>query len=287
MLSKTGMMKRNHLDASHNSEHAFRIKTINQYLPTLEMRKKVYKQDITNICPRCTQIETLDHIWECKDTIRDYPQLLKSTEQNLANNINQSIDWRKLELDQSLIRKIKNALNITNHQFLKTKEAKGIITENLKRKITTGNTQFNVKTKYHLIYVLDAWLRAFYSIIWTKRTRLVKTISRDYLDNKSIFTNKEKRMLAGSPAVNRKLQNKKIQEMRDQKRFKLTHDAPKYFTIHERNMLIKTPKATRKRPREKDMIFTIHERNLFRKSPKRKKPPDPPEKSRRGRRNNL
>jgi hypothetical protein len=271
LLSKTGMKKRNNLDASSTTEQAFRTKIINQQLPTLDLRKNTYKHDITDMCPRCDKKETFDHIWECKDTRRQFTQLMTVTETNLKNGKNQSTDWRKLQLDPYTIKTIKKILNMTDIEFITSPEAKGIIRTTIVDRIRSEMKQFNMNTKYHLLYVLDAWSRAFYEIIWMKRTQLVKTINRDYLNNKCLFTNRERKLMVESP-MDKTKQNRIIKEKRNAKRFKLTHDATNYFTVHERNLFTKTPKPNQKRNRE-EPLFTVRERNLFRKSPK---PPDIP-----------
>jgi ribonuclease HI len=278
-LSKTGMTRENRMDATSTYEHAFRTKILNKSLPTLDMRRNKYKHNITDTCPRCDEKETYQHVWECRDTLRGFAEVMAKMDTLLETGKNDSVDWNKLKIDSELIETMKRTLQMARPAFLKTSEAKGIIRETTTKQLEKDTGKKNDNMKEHLIYLLNAWLRAFYEVIWFKRTRLIKTISTDNNEG-IIFTTREKQILGKSP-INKRKSNKDMRKEREIKKFKHTHDVDNYFTVHERNLFMKTPQKSKKKPTQ--MILYAREKALFLKSPlpPRNKPPDRSKKPKR------
>ena len=61
--------------------------------------------------------------------MKDFVLILAKTNDNIVKGKTQSIDWIKLELDNAMIDDIKDLIDIQNPQFLKSLEAKGVVTK--------------------------------------------------------------------------------------------------------------------------------------------------------------
>jgi hypothetical protein len=165
------------LDARYINEEKFRKNLILNKLPTLETihswntAKKTYAE--SNHCTSCTEgiTETVQHIWNCPATVKAYQDILEQAEVLLKYRY-------KIARNQPLFQLFSMKLGIAKPLFLtKLHQAiffpeelidhyTNILTEQYK-----AGPKKDISDMFHMIF--DCFLSAFYSIIWSPRSRRI------------------------------------------------------------------------------------------------------------------
>jgi hypothetical protein len=165
LLTKNTKGKKNFLDASNINQLKFRSELIHKTLPTMD-RMVEQKKATSDICFMCkTEIEDYDHIWECQYNRNQIPLTVEHLKELLGKELN------KCEQTQKMVNYIEN------DNFIKSKMAKGIITD----KETKILEDQNITNQKIVMEILDKWLIALYKTIWKPRN--IETYKTQYIPN--------------------------------------------------------------------------------------------------------
>jgi ribonuclease HI len=171
-ITGTGMVKLNAFDAANTNEKAFRIKTINRLLPTLDKVQHYYGLINDATCKRCKKdIETLEHLWECEKSYEKLPEMKEKFREILETRINDSTDYSKMRDKKPPTTKLYQILPIEQEDFLKSTLAKGVVEKSVYDQLKENNQDIE-QFKQWFIYAMDCWLSVFYKIVWRHRNDL-------------------------------------------------------------------------------------------------------------------
>ena len=166
--------KDNFLDTSFMHEQKFRLKLQNKSLATKSnLRKRGISDDDT--CPFCTSIESIDHLWQCQNTITQIPQIYAKFKENLQTR--HSIKSHTIDLSSiPEVIQITTKLDINENTLTNTT---GLITNHIIQQIQhiqwpADRTYLTSTARIDLLFmILDCWYNALYRTIWIPRNQKV------------------------------------------------------------------------------------------------------------------
>jgi ribosomal protein L34E len=167
------------LDSVNYRQRAFRIKLLYQTLPTNATVSTWKKYSTTNPnCPRClNSVETLAHLATCPKTVEALPDLLAKATQIMRLHKATTTTYRIIKESPfpAPPYQLLNAFGCTEESFLSTPLAMGVIHHNDLEffQSALGPCVHPSTARLWFTLTLDAWLSAFYQLVWKPRNRCV------------------------------------------------------------------------------------------------------------------
>jgi hypothetical protein len=165
--------KENFLDSRFMFEHKFRLKLQNRSLST---KSNLQKRNIVtdNRCPNCDHPETIDHLWQCPNTMQKLPEI----HTGFINNLETRYQKDETTLDLTKIQTVRDIINSLQIQPGHIKHTNAIITQSMITELEhihwASSTHPLLKGKSKtdlLLIILDCWYNALYRTIWIPRNQ--------------------------------------------------------------------------------------------------------------------
>jgi ribonuclease HI len=270
----------NHFDSSNQQVHSFRLNLINRdTLYTLDLLIEQCKYWVRkgNTCVHCKEeLETYEHIWECKFLQDHFDQFKERTHELLQEQMKTRCSKNKTPLTDTLQDMIASSTDKffffdqgqrenELRRFLSSPEAKGIITPQSFRNFNERiNLEDGAPGGWLYTTIVASWTRALYELWWKPRTKLIQ---------------KEQRQEIKAIEKKRKLDKKKKREekqkmnkrKRDQAILKLAESRAKRKKEKENKKKDNTQEAPRTKKQKLEIRNMVRESNNAKEREKKSK----------------